>query len=547
MSDTPTLTPQALAAWLADGDEIALIDVREEGLYGAGHPLLAVNLPYSRLETAVDARVPHRATRIVLIGDEPPVAPEPTGTLAARRLAALGYANVHVLAGGAPAWQAAGHPLLPSIHVPSKAFAEVVEHAYHTPATSAEELQALRARGEDVVVLDGRTAEEFARYHVPGAVSCPNAELVLRFADLVPSPKTRVVVSCAGRTRGIIGAQALINAGVPNPVSALAGGTQGWKLAGLAVEQGAGAPGVPASEAGLALGRRRARDVARRYGVPRIDAATLTAWREDTGRTTYVFDVRSPQEYAHGHLPGVVGVPGGQLVQTLDRWAAVRGARIVLVDELGARADITAHWLLQLGWEVAVLDEPGIEQAFTEAFTAGGPAGGPDDAQRRDPAPDLPAAVPLAEAADLLRCGAAAVSVAGSADFARVRATGAVWTNRSRLALLPEPIRQAPVLLVFGPAGQAHRLAALDLRERHPGQTVLPVDGTPDDWRAAGLLLDTTPAPVPQTDRIDFLFWLHDRHTGNADASRAYLAWEGELPAAIGAPEQAGFRIQAAA
>ena len=36
--------------------------------------------------------------------------------------------------------------------------------------------------------------------------------------------------------------------------------------------------------------------------------------------------------------------------------APVRGARIVLTDNLGIRADMTASWLAQMGWETYVLD-----------------------------------------------------------------------------------------------------------------------------------------------------------------------------------------------
>lgn len=47
------------------------------------------------------------------------------------------------------------------------------------------------------------------------------------------SAQTPIVVNCAGRTRSIIGAQSLINAGLRNPVYALRNGTIGWTLAGL--------------------------------------------------------------------------------------------------------------------------------------------------------------------------------------------------------------------------------------------------------------------------------------------------------------------------
>ena len=55
---------------------------------------------------------------------------------------------------------------------------------------------------------------------------------------MAPKPETLVVVNCAGRTRSIIGAQSLINAGVPNKVVALRNGTMGWNLAGFKPDSG---------------------------------------------------------------------------------------------------------------------------------------------------------------------------------------------------------------------------------------------------------------------------------------------------------------------
>src|SRR4029077_11970892 len=107
---------------------------------------------------------------------------------AARRLDALGYSDVHLLEGGAAAWEAAGYRWFPSTNVPSKGFAEIIEHEFATPAISAEVLDRLRRSGRQVTVLDSRPLDEYARFHVPGALACPGAELVHRFADLVPSP-----------------------------------------------------------------------------------------------------------------------------------------------------------------------------------------------------------------------------------------------------------------------------------------------------------------------------------------------------------------------
>ncbi|HVB16512.1 MAG TPA: rhodanese-like domain-containing protein, partial [Stellaceae bacterium] len=324
-SNSSRIDVATLRRWLGDGGEIAFVDVREEGQHGAGHPLLAVNVPYSRLEIDIGRLVPRRSCRIALIDDGDGVADK-----AARRLAALGYGAVHGVEGGIAAWTASGHQLFPSTNVPSKAFAEIVEIDRHTPHVTAAELDRLRREGQKLVVLDSRTVDEFNRFHVPGAMTCPGAELVHRFDDLVPDRETLVVVSCAGRTRSIIGAQSLINAGVPNRVVSLQGGTQAWRLDGLELERDTRAALLPVSAAAAEAARRLADGVAARFGVRLIDHATLAAWQgEADRRATFVLDVRTPQEYAAGHLPGSVSAEGGQLVQAIDRWVGIRGARLV--------------------------------------------------------------------------------------------------------------------------------------------------------------------------------------------------------------------------
>lgn len=528
----PTPTPlslidaRTLEKWLYDAKEIALIDIREEGLFGEGHALFAANLPYSRLELEIGRAVPRLDTRIVLIAEDE------TLPLAIRHLEALGYRNVHALTGGVQAWQDAGHALYPSIFVPSKAFAEVVEHEFHTPAIEAEDLNKLLQDGADVIVLDSRTTEEYTRFHVPGAISVPSAELVYRFDDLVTSPDTFVVISCAGRTRGIIGAQALINAGVPNRVAALAGGTQGWKLANLTIETGRTKVYGPVSAASVEKAQQRAGILAQRFGIQTIDLDTLSAWQADQERTTYLLDVRPADEYAAGHLPGAISIAGGQLVQSLDRWATTRGARIVLADDAKVRAIVTAHWVHQLGWEVYVLP-------FHAADT--------QDSRLAQPQPSLQqgdaiARITPATAKTWLEEGASAISVAGSANYRQSHAAGTIWSNRSRLGTLPAATLQSKKFIVFADNPQEGALAALDLHRRTGNQSVL-VEGDLAAWRDAGLPVESTPDVPTDSQRVDHLFWLYDRHTGNAKSSRAYLDWELSLPAAIGSPEKAGFRF----
>ncbi|MGH8697862.1 MAG: rhodanese-like domain-containing protein, partial [Burkholderiales bacterium] len=331
------MTPHRLRERLGDGGELAVLDVREEGVFAAGHLLTAACLPLSRLELRLDALVPRRDTRIVLCDDD-----EALAQRAAAVMRRFGYGEIAVLQGGVGAWQAAGFELFSGVNVPSKAFGEFVENVCETPRIGAGELKAKLDAGADVVVLDSRPLSEYRVMNIPGADDCPGAELVYRVHQVVKRPETLVVVNCAGRTRSIIGAQSLINAGLPNPVVALKNGTMGWHLAGFALEHG-NERHVPAPDAAaLAKARAAAAAVAERFGVKKIAPAALDGLRRDATRTLYCFDVRSPEEYREGHLAGFAGAPGGQLVQATDTYAAVRNARIALADSDGVRATMTA-------------------------------------------------------------------------------------------------------------------------------------------------------------------------------------------------------------
>ncbi|MGH7095960.1 MAG: rhodanese-like domain-containing protein [Stellaceae bacterium] len=511
--------------WLADGGEVAFIDVREEGEHCDGHPLLSVHLPYSRLELDIARLVPRPACRVVLIDSGDGVAAR-----AAARLAGLGYGDVSVAAGGVAAW-AAAHPLFPSSNVPSKGFAELVEIDRATPHVTAAELDRLRHGGTKVAVLDSRTVEEFNRFHVPGAVSCPGAELVHRFADLVPGRDTLVVVSCAGRTRSIIGAQSLINAGVPNRVVSLQGGTQGWRLAGLELERDTRAALGPVSSAAAGFAAPLAARIAERFGVWRIDRATLMAWRADPRRTTHLLDVRTPEEFAAGHLPGAESAAGGQLVQAIDRWVATRGARLVLVDDTETRAIMTAHWLIQMGWDAVVL-EGGIGRDGLETGNAAPVAS----------EPQIAGIAPVA-ASQAMTEGAAAIVLGPSAAYSAAHPAGAVWTIRPRLGRLPESVLGAGRIMVFADSEpEVMRLAAAELGELTGAEIAL-VDGGVAGWQKAGLPVVATPGNPPDSERIDFVFWNHDRHTGNQAAMRAYLQWELDLPGEIARDGLAGFQL----
>jgi len=351
-----SLTPAALCELLAGTGEIAVLDVRHEGLFSRSHLLQAVSAPLTRLELVIDRLVPRLATPIVVVDEAEEIA-----VRAQRKLRALGYSNVRVLRDGTRGWVAAGHVAFSGWNVPGKTFGELVEQELGTPAIDPLALKKKLDDGEDVVVLDSRTFREFREFSIPGAVSCPTAELVYRFHELVKSPQTLVVVNCAGRTRSIIGAQTLINAGVPNRVVSLRNSTMGWLFEGLALANGNAAFAPAPSAHALAEARERAGAMARNAGVRCITREAYARMQgEASERTLYTFDVRTPEEYLAGHLPCARSAEGGQLVQAMDEYVGTRNARIVLVDHDGVRALVVGSWLKQLGRsEVFVMDARG--------------------------------------------------------------------------------------------------------------------------------------------------------------------------------------------
>jgi rhodanese-related sulfurtransferase len=349
----PAATPSQVRCMLLLREEIALLDLRHEAAYATGHPLFAANMAADRIALEAAIRLPRKDVPIVLYD-----AGEGLAESAADCFSALGYTNIRELAGGLNAWKSAGFEIFRDVNSYAKAFGELVESRRHTPSLPAEEVAALIADKANIRILDVRRPDEYATMNIPGSISVPGAELVLRAGRVASDPETTIIVNCAGRTRSIIGAQSLINAGVANKVVALRNGTIGWTLASQELEHGADRHG------GTGLfeeAQARAREVAYRAGVRHLGLEEAGALEKEAARTLYRFDVRGSDEYAAGHLKGFRHYPGGQLVQEIDMAAPVRGARILLTDNMGVRADMTASWLAQMGWETYVL-EGGYDQ-----------------------------------------------------------------------------------------------------------------------------------------------------------------------------------------
>jgi rhodanese-related sulfurtransferase/predicted metal-dependent enzyme (double-stranded beta helix superfamily) len=494
----PRIAPAELRALVSAGGELAILDVREEGVHARGHLFLATSAPLSHLELRIGRLVPRLATRIVLVDDD-----EALAQRAARVLRALGYRDLHVLAGGNAGWKAAGHEIYTGVHVPSKAFGEHVEHHDNTPRIAAAELKAKLDAGADLVVLDSRPMSEYKVMNIPGALDCPGAELVYRVHQAAPRPETLVVVNCAGRTRSIIGAQSLINAGIPNKVMALKNGTMGWHLAGLELERGKDRMAPAPSGDALEKAKAAAQKVAKRFSIQVVSVSELEKLKD--GRTLYLFDVRSPEEYAAGHMPGSLSAPGGQLVQATDTYAAVQGARIALVDDQGVRATMTASWLLQMGWPEVFVVQDGLKGKL----------------ETGSPKTLVAPAVTLISPQNLT--DTLVLDFATSLQYRAGHIPGAAFAIRSRLANHLASFT-GPVVCT-SPDGVLARFAAADLTVLLK-RDVAALEGGTQAWQAAGLPMEAGETRMLEPPAEDVWYKPYDRKSQVESAMQDYLTWE---------------------
>ena len=488
--------------------------MREEDVYAQSHPLFAVNLSYGRIECDARLRIPRLDTPVVLLDNG-----EGLTLRAAQVLARMGYSQISILQNGLSGWAAAAGELFRDVNVPGKAFGELVESKRKTPSMSATEVKALIDSDADMVVLDARRFDEYQTMSIPGAISVPGAELVLRARSLAPSATTRIVVNCAGRTRSIIGTQSLVNAGIPNPVCALRNGTIGWTLAGLELEHKADKRFAEVNDADRKKAAASALALLFRAGVQRIDKQDLQALLADATRNTYVFDVRTPEEFALGHLPGARSAPGGQLVQETDHHVGVRGARIVLYDDDGVRASMTASWLAQMGWDTYVLkdlkpedlrDTAVVADALPDTLT---PVAGVDPATLKEW---------LANRSNL----SMVIDVGDSATYVKRHIPGAWWLLRSQLAQDFSRVHKANRYVLTCADGRASRYAVAELQPLvRAGVQVLWLSGGNAAWTAQGFSTQQGESYLA-SPRIDRYRRPYEGTDNPAQAMQAYLDWE---------------------
>jgi rhodanese-related sulfurtransferase len=509
------ITPLTLWTWLHDGEEIVVADARDGGPYSRSHILVAASIPVAQIEYLAPTLIPRLSTRVVIVDN----GGETYAQSAAEILIANGYSNIHVLEGGNTAWEQAGYQLFAGSGIISKAFGELVEHELDTPRIDASTLKLWQEEQRKFVSVDSRPLAEYRTISLPNGSDCPGAELVLRVPALLEDESTPIVVNCAGRTRSIIGAQSLRNAGVRNPIYALKNGTMGWMLEGFEYVKGAhNMVPEPAGE-DLLRAQRLASAVREQHGVRAISTQQLDEFLGDQERTTYIFDVRQSDAFERGHIPGSVYAPGGQLVQATDTYAAVRNARIVLVDEHMVQSVMTAHWLQQMGWDVFVL-----EDGMSRATETGARVGRVLNVGLREAngvyATDLQQ--------EILSDTITVIDVGESYWYREGRIPGSYYAMRSQLATALARFTPNTRIVFCCSDGRTAPLAASDALKL--GYTnVAWLRGGRGEWKKLGESFerigeDTDSLVLTETDDMWYPPWA--RKEGVEEAIMQYLTWE---------------------
>lgn len=413
-----------------------------------------------------------------------------------------------MIEGGLSGWHLANGRIFPGWNVIGKAFGDYIEKTRGTPTIDAAELKALIDSASPPIILDTRTLQEHNDYCIPGALHCPNGETLLRAPAAITDPDRLIVTHCAGRTRGIMGAQTLIECGIPNRVVSLGNGTLEWALAGYALEHGANRPLPIPHESDMALARSGADALRNRYHVRAIGKDELRE-RQGEARTVIVLDVRTPQEIEAGTLPGACAAPGVQLLQGMGQMLAVRNARYVLLDTDGVRSARMGAWMKQMGYRnVETYAADPQELVFIRP---------PATEQVDMPLADIRAAMDRDELV--------IADVRGGVAYRRAHVRGSWFLGRanlkSDLQRLPE---DKPVVLLSDEIGFA-RLLDRDLSQlgRQTHIVTTPLQG----WEQAGFDLEQGAGQMA-SEPHDAIYDLEEREIHVRDA-HDYLKWRVNL------------------
>ena len=507
-------------SWISDEKELAFIDVRERAQHTTGHPLFSISIPFSEFEINIEKLVPNKNVRIVLFDNNDGIS-----EIIYKQAKTLKYVNIFILKNGVDGWKKFNFHLFEGINVPSKSFGELIEEKFNTPSISATQLAKKQKEKKDIVILDGRPFNEYNKMSIPGSVCCPNAEIPFRISELIKSSDTEIIINCAGRTRSIIGAQALISFGIKNKVYALKNGTQGWFLANLKLDHGETKflDKTPKNEK---INEVRGKVVnLLENKVEIIDFNQAQKLINDKNKTTYVFDVRTNSNQKN-KLSKLRNVPGGQLVQATDKHIGVLKSHVILFDDGDlVRAGMTALWLEKMNYHCYVVNES-PKKIKNLNF------------KHKVNFKTIPLNLIKLENLKNLK-DTPIFDIRNSVDYCKTRIKKSVWTNR--LIITKEISHYVKSMILVTNDLPRASLIVSDLQEKDPEYVVQVYHWNDTDVKHYLDLIDSKKVVLDQKF-IDFNFHTHLRHQGNKEHAKNYLKWETDLIKNMDKEERGFFR-----
>ena len=290
-----------------------LIDVRSASAYAEGHVAGAISLPWQALNVSEDDGIRNEfasdATFEKLLGGagltyDDAILIYDTTALPGRAYVAFVYAGfekVHVLDGGIGAWQ--GGLTTEPVEVAATTFSLDRKNDIRV----SKDYVASKVGDANSVIIDGRNGDAYADGHIPGAQTLPASSLLTSSATLQSepvllellntagvSPDREVVSYCGSGVAAANNYLALRNLGYENVVLYDASWDE-WSR-------------DPRSGQQLALANYTFEGAATapQAGPQFLDEAAVKALAGDPN--VVVLDVRSPSDYAAGHIPGSVSL-----------------------------------------------------------------------------------------------------------------------------------------------------------------------------------------------------------------------------------------------
>ena len=499
------LKANKIKSWLSDNKEMSFIDVREIGQHTEGHPFFSISIPYSIFEYRLLELVPNKNVRVVLFDNNDGIA-----SLAAKQAKLIGYANIFILENGIDGWLNEGFELFDGINVPSKSFGELVEHKYNTPSITSNELFNKQQQKKDLIILDGRPFEEYQKMSIPGSICCPNAEIPYKISSLVKNTKTEIIINCAGRTRSIIGAQALINFGIENKVYALENGTQGWFLSDLKLDYGKkNYLNIKPNKEEVKKLNSRIKSLLIDNEIEIINLKKANDLISKRDRSTFIFDVATKKSLKD-NISFIKNVPGGQLVQATDNFVGVLNSQIILLDEGDlVRSGITALWLKKLNFDCYVLDVKYEEIKNLNCK---------NNKEYNNQTAQKLTLDQLKNMRNIL-----IFDIRNSTDFCKSRLKQSTWLNRYNIKDCNNLIEKKIILV--SDHLQKLNLILKDLNIKFPDIDTKVYYWDEQDKDKFSEYFDTNEIQMNK-NFIDFNFHTYLRHNGNKEHSTQYLNWE---------------------